>query len=98
MYVNCAHGKGIKFIREELRSGSGYVKKDFFKIFREKSPGGIKKEGTAAGQIILKDVQDGNYQEAKTKTLFYILCEKQQLLLHQHFSHLVFYSQQVINL
>jgi hypothetical protein len=62
-----------KFIREELRSGSGYVKKDFFKIFREKSPGGIKKEGTAAGQIILKDVQDGNYQEAKTKTLFYIL-------------------------
>ena len=62
-----------EFIRDELRSGSGYIKKDFFKLFKEKSPGGVKKEGTVVGQVILKDLNEGNYQEAKCKTLFYIL-------------------------
>ena len=62
-----------EFIRDELRSGSGYIKKDFFRLFKEKSPGGVKNEGTAVGQVILKDLNEGNYQEAKCKTLFYIL-------------------------
>ena len=62
-----------QYIRDELRSGSGYIKKDFFKMFKEKSPGGVKNEGTEVGQVILKDLNEGNYEEAKCKTLFYVL-------------------------